>query len=265
MSTTQPKFKVAASIVTYNNPIDDVMLAATSFSRCKLPVHLTIVDNSPHEHYVQQLPNLVNADFIQCGMNKGFGFGHNIGIKKSPPCDYYLVLNPDIVIPENTIEELVLFMDSHPDIGLISPRILNEDGSVQHLNKRLPTVFDFFARRFLPKFTQNIGFIKRRMDYYVMLDRGYDKIQDVPYITGCFMFFRKSVLDKIGGFDENFFLYLEEADITRRLNQIARSLYYPGVSVIHKWERGSHRNIKLTWVAIKSVIYYFNKWGWDWI
>ncbi len=261
----QAKYRVAASFVTYNNPIDEVAIAAKSLLKSAIPGHLTIIDNNSAPGYFDQLKRLIKANFIQTGTNGGYGFGHNVGIKNAPECEYYLILNPDIEIPNGTIEKLVEFMDSHPDIGLASPKVLNEDGSIQHLNKRLPTVFDLFARRFLPSFLQNLSFIKRRMDYYIMLDKGYDAILDVPFISGCFMLFRKSALDKIGGFDENFFMYLEDADISRRLNQVARSVYYPEATVIHRWTRGSHRNLKLTWIHIKSMMYYFNKWGWDWI
>ena len=258
--------KVVASIVTYNSHLADVEKAAKSFLNCALPVRLIIIDNNSGTGYLEQLRNRFDAHFIRNGANRGFGFGHNIGIKNSLPCDYYLVLNPDIEIHKGTLEKLVRFMDEHTEIGLISPEILNEDGSIQFLNKRLPTVFDLFARRFLPSFIQNISSIKNRMNYYIMLDKGYDDIQEVPYITGCFMLFRKSVLDKVGGFDEKFFIYLEEADITMRVNQMGcKSVYYPYASVTHKWERGSHKSLKLTWINIKSAIYYFNKWGWRWI
>jgi len=260
------KYKLVASIVTYNSLVDEVESAAKSFLNCSLPVHLIIVDNNSEEGYLDQLKRRVGAFFIQSGVNKGFGFGHNIGMRNAPECEYYLVLNPDIEIHEGTLEKLVSYMDEHPEIGLITPKVLNEDGSIQHLNKRLPTVFDLFARRFLPAFIKNISFIKRRMDHYIMLDRGYDNTLEVPYITGCFMLFRKVVLDKIGGFDENFFMYLEEADSTLRINQIGfKSIYYPHASVTHKWARGSHNSFKLTWITIKSAIYFFKKWGWKWI
>lgn len=261
--TIQYNYKIAASIVTYNSPMRDVVLAAKTYLACNMPVHLTIVDNNSSEGYLESLQEQLSARFIRSDINKGFGYGHNIGLKNSPPCDYYLVLNPDIEIPSNTLEKLAEFMDANPNVGLVSPKILNEDGSIQHLNKRLPTLFDLFARRFFPSSLQNLTFIKERMDSYIMLDKGYDEIHEVPYITGCFMLFRKSILDKIGGFDEGFFMYLEEADMTRRVNLIgAKSTYYPYASVTHRWARGSHRSLRLTWINIKSAFYYFNKWGW---
>ncbi len=262
---TKPKYKITISIVTYNSSQQDVERAAKSILNCTFPYYLMIIDNKSVNGYVDKLKERFDAHFIQSGTNRGFGFGHNIGIKNSPQCDYYLILNPDITIPANTIEKLVDFMDNNSDIGLVSPKIINKNGILQHLNRRLPTVFDLFGRRLLPKYVKDIRFFKKRLDYHVMLDKDYNTIQDVPFVSGCFMLFRKTVLEKIGGFDENFFMYLEDADITRRLNAEARSVYYPDASVVHNWAGGSQQNFKLTWIHIKSAIYYFNKWGWIWI
>lgn len=263
------KIKLAACIVTYNSALDDVIAAAKSFLDSKLETRLTIVDNQSEGGYLEKLQERMrdqkNIRFTNSGANKGFGFGHNIAINQAPCCDYYLVLNPDIVIHEGTVEGLVDFMDNHPDVGLVGPKILNQDGSCQHLNKRLPTVFDMFARRFLPERIQKIRIIQQRMDHYVMKDKGYDKLQEVPYMSGCFMLFRKSLLDELGGFDEHFFMYLEDADITIRMGKKARTVFFPDVAVTHLWARDAHRNLKLTWVMIKSTYYFFSKWGWRWI
>ena len=260
------KYKIVSSIVTYNSDITEVKTAAMSFKKCSFPNYLVVIDNCSELNYFKELKDMGIADnTIMSDKNLGFGYGHNIGIANAPASDYYLVLNPDIEIHNKTLEKLVEFMDANPEVGLVSPKILNPDGTTQHLNKREPTVFNLFARRFLPSFAQKIGFIKEKMDYYTMMDKGYDMPYEVPYVTGCFMLFRRSVLDKIGGFDEKFFLYLEEADITRRVNKYAKSFFYPYATVTHQWARGSHNDIKLTWITIKSAIYYFNKWGWRWI
>ncbi len=263
------RIKVSASIVTYNNPLEEVIETAQSFINPDLSTVLTIVDNCSKGNYFKRLQEKIGATenirFLQSGSNKGYGFGHNIGIKKAPACEYYLVLNPDILIHEGTLEGLVDFMDLHSDVGLIGPKILNQDGSCQHLNKRLPTVFDMFARRFLPGRVQKIRAIQRRMDYYIMKDKGYHKLQDVPYMSGCFMLFRKSLLDEVGGFDEHFFMYLEDADITIRMGKKARTVFFPDVAVTHRWARGSYGNLRLTWISIKSTFYFFSKWGWRWI
>ncbi len=255
----------STSIVTYKNPSEMIRSAVESFFACSLQTRLYVVDNSPKAD-LGRLFNGLNATYYFYGRNVGYGKAHNWAIRNSEESKYHLVMNPDIIIHEGTLEKLVAYMEQFPEVGLISPKILNEDGSIQYLNKRLPTVSDLFARRFLPTFIQRITIIKKRMDHYIMLGEGYEDIRDIPYITGCFMLFRTSVLKKLGGFDEKFFMYLEEADITRRVNQAGyKSIYYPYATVTHKWARGSHNSLKLTYITIKSAFYYFNKWGWKWI
>lgn len=90
-----------------------------------------------------------------------------------------------------------------------------------------------------------------------MKETGYDKPFEVEYATGCFMFFRTEIFKKLNGFDENIFLYLEDADITRRVNQISKTIFYPYNYVIHDWQRGAHNNLKLMWINIKSAVWYF--------
>jgi GT2 family glycosyltransferase len=103
------------------------------------------------------------------------------------------------------------------------------------------------------------------MDHYTMRDVGYETSYDVPYMSGCFMLFRREILERIGGFDERFFLYLEDADITLRAAELSRAIYLPNVVITHSWNRGGHKTWRLTWVTIVSAYRFFSKWGWKWI
>ena len=90
----------------------------------------------------------------------------------------------------------------------------------------------------------------------------YDKIMEVPLLSGCFMFLRVSVLEKVGGFDDRYFMYAEDFDLCRRIGEISKTVFYPFVSVTHVYEKGSYKNKKLLKYHIQSIIKYFNKWGW---
>lgn len=255
---------VVACIVTYHSPVEEVAAAVRSFYATSLHVHVMIVDNASGEAYVSALREALDerVQIIVAPRNGGFGYGNNIGIMQAPPCQYFLCLNPDVVIHEGTLEGLKRWMDAHGDVGLCTARALYEDGRLQPLNKRRPTVFDLFARRFLPLYVQRVEAVAKRMDAYMMLDVGYEQEVDVPFITGCFMFFRKSVLDRVGGFDERYFMYLEDADITHRTTALARAVYVPHVSFMHRWKRGSHRSKKLFMVMLHSMWVYFQTYGW---
>jgi GT2 family glycosyltransferase len=236
--------------------------AAVSFMDTGSTVELTIVDNSPTPA-LQSVFDGLSIEYHHYGENVGYGRGHNWAIQHAANSRYHLILNPDIVIAPGTISQLINFMDKNPDVGMVCPKVLNEDGSIQPLNKRYPTVFDLFARRFLPKTLH--GLFEKRLAWYETRDIGYETTHDVEFMTGCFMFCRTSVLKTVNGFDERYFMYFEDCDLGQKMQNAGyRTVYYPLAAVTHLWERASHKSMKMTWVLIENMVRYFNKWGWRW-
>ena len=165
--------------------------------------------------------------------------------------------NPDISLGPNLLRDLHDCLERRPDVGLCGPRILGPDGSLQYLCKRAPTLMDLAVRRFAPE-----SWFRERRHHYEMRDDSYDQEMEPLFISGCFMFFRCSVLERLGGFDERYFLYLEDLDLSRRAQQIARNLYFPANHVVHVHQRGAHKSLRLLLYFGVSVTRYFNKWGW---
>lgn len=253
--------KISISVVTYNNSkvIEKFINSIFNITN-NIDFEIIIIDNNSSDNTVEIIKNnFKNVKLIKNDKNIGFGAAHNVAIKLGKG-KYHLVLNPDIIFTENTIEKLINFMEENSDIGLVSPKIIFPDGTIQYLCKRSPCLFDLCVRRFTPGFIQKL--FKKRIDYFEMRETGYNKIMDVLYLSGSFMLFRRSILEKIGGFDENFYMYAEDADITQRAAEISKTVFYPYTSVIHLWERGSHKNIKLLFISLVSTAKYFNKWGW---
>ncbi len=91
---------------------------------------------------------------------------------------------------------------------------------------------------------------------------GYDKVMDVPFLSGCFMFLRTEALRNVGLFDESIFLYTEDTDLTRRIHKHYRTIFYPEVTIYHYNQRGSYKDFVIFIHHILSAIKYFNKWGW---
>lgn len=118
------------------------------------------------------------------------------------------------------------------------------------------TVFDMFLRMF----TKNV--FKKRKSYHSMRDMDYSHPFEVPFGQGSFLVIRTDLWKSLNGFDDRFFMYLEDADLCRRVNENSKLMYCPDAIVIHKWEKESHRNKALFKVHIQSMIKYFNKWGW---
>ena len=145
-------------------------------------------------------------------------------------------------------------MEGDLTIGQLMPKILNSDGTLQYVCKLLPTPFDLIFRRFL-KFAQDNNIYELRFT-------GYKNEMNVPYLSGCFMLFRVSALKEIGLFDERFFMYPEDVDITRRMHEKFITLFFPGASVTHDHEKASYKNYRMLWIHSVNMIRYFNKWGW---
>lgn len=251
-------YDVCGSIVLYENEPEVVSRAIESFLNTDLKVFLYLIDNSPNDN-LRVLANSPNVEYIFVNKNIGFGAGHNIAIKKSVyNSKYHLVLNPDIYFEKGALEKIFSFMETNSDVGLLMPKILYPDGSIQYLCKMLPTPLEIFLRRFLP-FRK---LVEKRNERYELRYTGYDKIMNVPYLSGCFMFLRSNVLQEIGAFDERFFMYFEDTDLTRRIHRKYKTIFYPYVSIFHCYGKESYKKLRVLLIHIKNAFIYFNKYGW---
>ena len=254
-------FDCIASVVVYDTSPQVLQECIQSFLDTKLKVKIYIIDNSPKQGNY----SIFNDDRIfyhfNHGRNVGYGKGNNIAIENAEESKYFLILNPDVFIKEDTLEKMIQYMDRNPDIGIGIPKVLNLDGTQQFLNKRYPSIFSLFIRRFVPKFLHFL--FSGTLENYEMRDLNQDENYEVPFISGAFMLFRRDVLDKINGFYPRYFLYFEDVDICRKVQKIGfRTSYYSKASIVHLWKRASHGNWKITFVFIANMIRYFNKWGW---
>lgn len=254
------KFDVIATVVTFHNPIKMLDEMQASFFKTKLKVKLVFIDNSSSAD-IKAFAQEKGIDYISGQGNVGFGAGHNIGIEKYvDQSKYFLILNPDVIIEDGCLEKLASFMDRSLQVPLCTPLILNPDRTLQFVNKRLPTVTTLFARRFFKNYLGKK--YEKELDLFTLQDQlPFTKPLIVPIITGCFMFFRSTCLKKLKGFDHNFFLYMEEFDLSRRSSRLGPNVLYPEASVIHSWGRGPHKSLRLLWINIQSIYYYFTKWG----
>jgi GT2 family glycosyltransferase len=249
-----------ASIILYKNPPEMIENVISSFLDTRLNVKLYIIDNSPAplSISVENRP----AFYHYAGQNLGYGKGHNWSIQRCEPSKYFLILNPDVVISKGVIEELSQYLDRNPEVGMVCPMVLNKDHTLQYLNKRQPNLVYLFLRRFYV-YKIAIDVLKRRLDHYEMKDVGYQEIHEVPFMTGAFMFCRMDVLKKVGGFDPRFFMYFEDADLSRKFQDEGyKTVYYPYVNITHLWQRESQKRLAMAFVFTVSGIKYFHKWGW---
>lgn len=250
---------ITASIVLYKTKQSDIV----SILNCAINSTIKkiwVIDNSPTDelrHLVCSFSSKI--EYIYGQGNIGYGAAHNIALQKAIDHNglYHIILNPDIKFNNSIIDAIYLYMNKNIDVGLVMPKVLYPDGSLQRLCKLLPCPYDIFARRLLPKFMY-----KKRNQIYEMQFIGYDKIWNCPNLSGCFMFIRVQTLKQIGLFDDRFFMYFEDTDLVRRIHKVSRTIFYPNVSIIHNHAAEHRHNKKLLYISIQSAIHYFNKWGW---
>lgn len=251
-------YVVSGSIVTYNNMKTIKKTLDTLFEYTgDVEFKLYIVDNGSVDgtvDFIRDNYSDKNIEIIEMNANVGFGAGHNVAIGKTG-ADYHAIINPDLVFVENAVKKMADYMEDNKDIGLLSPRICFPDGRNQILGKRNPQMKYLVASRMRKGDEPS-----RLLQEYAMLDKDLSVPTDIENASGCFMFVRTSVLKQVGGFDERYFMYFEDADLARTINEISRVVYYPEAIVNHVWGRDSKRNLKLMKIHIQSMFKYFYKW-----
>ena len=233
--------------------------AIDSFLNSKLNLKLYLIDNSPSDD-LKVLATDPRIEYFHNTNNDGFGKAHNIAIRKSRGLSkYHVVMNPDIYFNEDVLNVLRKLLDSDESIGIVAPNVLYPDGKLQPLAKLLPTPFDFLSRRFVP-----FAALKNRLvRKYEMHMYRYDMVLDVPFLSGCFMFCRSQALHTVDGFDEKIFMYTEDTDLCRRVNEGGfRTILFPFTTIYHDHEKKSFLKYSTLKIYLKSSVYYFNKWGW---
>lgn len=222
--------------------------------------HLFVIDNSP----TNDLKDVINYDsnkieYVYNNKNLGYGGAHNVAIRRAfkLQASYHVVLNPDIEFKPSVINTILNYLNRNIDVGQVLPKVLYPDGRIQYLCKMIPTPIDLIFKRFLPS-----RLTEKRLHKFQLRFTGYNEMMNVPYLSGCFMFFRVSALKDIGLFDERFFMYPEDIDITRRMHKKYKTIFYPEVSIIHAHAAESYKSNRMFWVHISNMVKYFNKWGW---
>lgn len=253
-------YDIVASVVTFKNDKHALKKAMDSFLGADLKSYLYVIDNSPTDD-LKDICAGKKVEYIFNNNNLGFGAAHNIAIRKMiGKAKYSLILNPDVYFNNGTLEKLFNFMEENEGVGFVMPKVLYLDGSLQYLCRLLPAPYDIFLRKTNIRILNPL--LNPRKFRHELRFADYDKTMDVPYLSGCFMLIRNEVFEKVGIFDERFFMYFEDLDLTRRIHKFYRTVYYPGATIYHGYYRGSNKDKKLLRCLISSGIKYFNKWGW---
>jgi len=244
---------ISASIVLYNEDSNELSKTIASFLKTPLSKKLFLIDNSPTNTLKNKFKHL-DIEYIHNTKNVGFGAGHNMvldSIKKTAP--YHLVLNPDVIFNPDVIPNLIQVLEKEEDLAMIAPKIVFPDGKHQYSSRRYPSFSELIQRWF--------GFENNKIKKGEYRDKDLTKPFYPEFIQGSFMLFKTTDFVKLRGFDERYFLYMEDVDICKKIDTLGKKkMYYPKEQIIHALKKGSSKNIKLFFIHLSSMLKYFRKW-----
>lgn len=243
---------ISVSICTYHTSTDELDRCLASLTAPEVS-RIVIADNGSEERLRRYALDR-GVEYIAL-RNRGFGAANNAVLLTTEE-PFHLVLNADVRFNPAVLTELVGVFQRNPDVVQIQPRVILADGTPQFASRRLPSPLILFGRRFLPK-----EMFQKANDRYLLSDCDLNVPLRVPYQTGCFMLLRTSVAKRIGGFDERFFLYPEDIDLSRRMWREGTVLYYPYAEITHAHAAASYSSGRMMRIHIYNMMRYFAKWA----
>ncbi len=258
---------LSACIVTYNDSAEAVKAAASVLAHTRRhPLTLYLVDNASPDGTGPALERALadgtlapaagqRVRVICRAKNGGFGAGHNTPLPELAS-DYHFILNPDILLREDTLSDLAEWMAARPAAVMARPALCFPDGRSQALPLRRCNL-----RAMLYRQLGFLTFLKKYNDAYVMAGADLSVPTRIEFCTGSFSAVRTADFAAVGGFDEKYFMYVEDADLTQKLLRRGEVWLAPQFTAVHAWHRAAHRNLRHAFWQTRSLCRYFSKWG----
>lgn len=217
-----------------------------------------VVDNHSRDDSVTYLrQHFPNVKVAASHRNLGFSKGNNIALRETQS-EYVLLLNPDTVIGENTLVDVIDYVESHNDVGSIGVRMLNSDGSQAPESRRgLPTP--------MTSLYKILGLCRRYPDHpryarYYMGGMSWDKPGEIDICSGAFMLLRRKAIDSVGFLDEDFFMYGEDIDLSYRIQKDGwKNVYYPTTILHYKGESTHKSSFRYVHVFYQAMLIFYRK------
>jgi GT2 family glycosyltransferase/lipopolysaccharide/colanic/teichoic acid biosynthesis glycosyltransferase len=252
---------ISLIIVHYRTPETlSVCLDRIEAARISLSHEILVMDNDPLDDSAERLCSGRSAViYTRNEKNLGFGRAVNQGLARGGG-EYLLVLNPDVEVLTGSVEEMVRLMKSDPSAGLIAPKLLYPDGTIQDSCRTFYTLPVFLLRRtFLGRLFPN----HRLLREHLMLDFDHAHTREVDWCLGASLLARRRAVEDVGPMDERFFLYFEDVDWCYRMAARGwKVLYHPAAVMIHRYERASARRPgRGLWIHLASTVRYYEKWS----
>ena len=248
---------ITVTIVYYNSNIEIFFELIDKITLSNFISTIYLVYNGGDKKVFEEIKKRTQSDNkikLFCIKNKGLSNAYNYIINSQNLKKYHLIINPDINFESDILLKFIQIMENDRDISVIGPKLIYSNGSFQASVRLLPDPLTLIIRRLMPSHKLNKKY--ELNDYFIV------KPISVPLISGCFMFSRSSLVKKIGGFNEQYFLYFEDYDFLNEMRKYGKIIYYPFTEIEHHYGGASRKSVKFFLIHLKSFFIYFNKWGW---
>lgn len=252
------------SIIILNHNTKKLLSDALSTIKCSYPYEIIVVDNASTDGSVSYLKkHFPKIKLIESSENLGFAAGNNLGILQNQ-AEYCMLLNSDTLVGQKALDLLIDYMEVRPDVGIITPKLVLENGDIDWgCHRGFPTVANALGYflgldKFVPWLSQISG--------YHLLSKNLNTIHEVDVVSGASMLIRKQVIDKIGFLDEDYFMYAEDIDYCFRAKKAGFGVvYFPHAQITHLKGRSGTKSsdekirIKTRGYFYQSMKQYYQK------
>ena len=275
-STPHSAPDLAVSVVLFHTPLNqlcaliDTLIVAIEKAGIER-VELVCVDHSTDTGYAEQYPALLagydkdrlGVRLLQPGCNGGYGVGHNLAVA-TLNSRIHLILNPDVELSPDSVRLALEAFDNQQDIAVLAPIGFNQMGDPKYLAKAYPSVSVLGLRALAPKAVK--AFFDKALARYEMRDQeSASMLRPVTLASGCCMWVRRSVFDRVEGFDESFFLYFEDYDLSLKMAAVGDVLEHRGIEIIHHGGQASRKGLTHVRWLVSGAFKFFKRWGWKWL
>ena len=280
LPTHQSPPDLAVSVVLHFSPLDQLWALLDSISRATMEAELghvavVCVDHSCDDDYASSCQAFVEAYGAQIDganalqirllnpdTNRGYGAGHNLAMA-DVESQFHLILNPDVELAPDALKLALDTLKTQPDIALLAPRGFSPAGEREFLAKAYPSVWVLGLRSFAPQWlkTRSGGALAR----YELRDTPSEMaLRPITLASGCCMWVRRAVCDEVGGFDESYFLYFEDYDLSLKLAGEGAVMEHRDIRIVHHGGDASRKGVQHIRWFIGGAARFFNQWGWRW-
>ena len=278
--TSQSLPDLAVSVVLHFSPLEQLQTLLDSIGRAALQAELSrievvCVDHSCDADYAASCQALVEGysaqidaasglqiSLLKSGINRGYGAGHNRAMGEVES-QFHLILNPDVELAPDALKLALEILKKEQDIALLAPRGFSPAGEPAFLAKAYPSVWVLGLRSLAPHWLKlRSGSALAR---YEMRDTQSEMVlRPITLASGCCMWVRRAVFDDVGGFDESYFLYFEDYDLSLKLAGKGAVMEHRDVRIVHHGGGASRKGFQHIRWFVAGAARFFNQWGWRW-